>query len=78
MRIIFMGTPEFAVASLAILVENGYEVVAVITATDKWGGRGNKQLIESDVKKYAVSKGLRILQPEKLKAVDFLEELRSL
>lgn len=78
MRIVFLGTPDFAVASLDILVENGYEVVGVVTATDKWGGRGNKQLIESDVKKYAVSKGLKVLQPEKLRAPEFLEELRAL
>jgi methionyl-tRNA formyltransferase len=53
-RIIFMGTPEFAVPSLRVLVEHGYPVVAVITATDKMGGRGGKQLLESAVKKYAV------------------------
>lgn len=78
MRIIFMGTPEFAVPSLRILVENGYEVVGVVTATDKWGGRGNKQLIESDVKKYAVEAGLNVLQPEKLRHPEFLEQLRAL
>ena len=77
MRIIFMGTPEFAVPSLEILVENGYEVVAVITATDKLGGRGGKQLLESPVKKYAVAKGIPVLQPKNLKAPEFLDELRS-
>lgn len=78
MKIIFMGTPEFAVPSLKILLENGYDIVGVVTATDKWGGRGNKILLESDVKKYAIEKGLRILQPEKLNDDAFVEELRSL
>ncbi|MEM9546142.1 MAG: methionyl-tRNA formyltransferase [Bacteroidota bacterium] len=78
MRIIYMGTPEFAVPSLKILLENGYNVVGVITATDKYGGRGGKQLIESDVKKFAVEKGLHILQPKNLKDPDFVEEVRAL
>ncbi len=78
MKIVFMGTPDFAVPSLDILIENGLEVVAVITATDKWGGRGNKKLLESDVKKYAVSKGLKILQPPNLKNPQFQEELKAL
>ncbi len=78
LKIVFMGTPEFAVPSLDILVRNGYEIVGVITATDKYGGRGNKKLIESAVKKYAKEKGLRILQPKNLKAPEFVEELRSL
>jgi methionyl-tRNA formyltransferase len=78
MRIIFMGTPDFAVPSLEILLENGYDVVGVITATDKMGGRGNKQLIESEVKQFAKSKGLNILQPEKLKSPDFVETLQAL
>ena len=73
-----MGTPEFAVASLDILVENGYNIVGVITATDKLGGRGGKQIIQSAVKKYAVEKGLNILQPKNLKAPAFIEELRAL
>jgi methionyl-tRNA formyltransferase len=77
MRIIFMGTPEFAVPSLEILLENGCEVVAVVTATDKLGGRGGKQLLESAVKKFAVSKGLPVLQPSNLKSPEFIEELRS-
>lgn len=77
MRIIFMGTPEFAVPSLEILLENGHEVVAVITSTDKLGGRGGKQLLQSAVKKYAVGKGLPVLQPKNLKAPEFIEELRS-
>jgi methionyl-tRNA formyltransferase len=75
-RIIFMGTPDFAVASLKALVENGYNVVAVITAPDKPAGRG-MQLKASAVKEYAVSQSLPVLQPEKLKNPDFLEELRS-
>ena len=76
-RIIFMGTPEFAVASLDALVQAGYPIVAVITAADKPAGRGMK-LTESAVKKYAVEKGLPVLQPEKLKNPLFIEELRSL
>lgn len=77
LRIVFMGTPEFAVASLNALVQNGYQVVAVITAPDKPAGRGMK-LAESAVKKYALENGLKILQPVKLKDPHFLEELRSL
>ncbi len=73
-----MGTPGFAVPSLDILVQNGYEIAAVITSTDKYGGRGNKTLIESDVKKYAMEKGLKILQPKNLKNPEFVEELKSL
>jgi methionyl-tRNA formyltransferase len=73
-----MGTPDFAVPSLDILIENGYEVVGVITSTDKLGGRGKNKIIESDVKKYAKSKGLHILQPKNLKAPEFLSELKDL
>ena len=76
-RIVFMGTPEFAVASLDALIQAGYPIVAVITAPDKPAGRG-MQLNESAVKKYAKEKGLTILQPEKLKNPVFLEELHSL
>lgn len=72
-----MGTPEFAVASLDALVHAGYNVVAVITAPDKPAGRGMK-LTESAVKKYAVQHGLHVLQPEKLKNPDFLNELIAL
>jgi methionyl-tRNA formyltransferase len=72
-----MGTPEFAVASLDALVTAGCNLVGVITAPDKPAGRGMK-LQESAVKKYAVEKGLPILQPEKLKNPRFLEELREL
>ena len=76
LRIVFMGTPEFAVASLDALVEAGCQVVAVVTAPDKPAGRGMK-LMQSDVKKYAVEKGLPLLQPEKLKNPAFLDELKS-
>jgi methionyl-tRNA formyltransferase len=72
-----MGTPEFAVASLNILVANDFDVVCVVTATDKLGGRGNKQLIESAVKQYAVQKNIPVLQPEKLKNSEFVEILRG-
>lgn len=78
MKIIFMGTPEFAVPSLNILVQNGYEVVGVVTATDKYGGRGNKQLLQSAVKKYAVEKGIKVLQPKNLKKEAFHNELWAL
>ncbi len=77
LRIVFMGTPDFAVASLDILVQNGYNIVGVITAPDKPAGRG-LQLQESAVKQYAVSKGLHVLQPEKLKDPGFLETLQAL
>ena len=72
-----MGTPDFAVPSLKILLENGYNVVAVVTATDKMGGRGGKQVIESAIKKFAVSHSLPVLQPTNLKSPSFLEELAS-
>lgn len=78
LRIVFMGTPTFAVPALAILIENGYQVVGVVTATDKYGGRGNKQLLESAVKKYALKKGIPVLQPTKLRDPKFIEELRAL
>jgi methionyl-tRNA formyltransferase len=73
-----MGTPDFAVPSLQILVQNGYKVVGVVTATDKYGGRGKKQLLESPVKKYAVEQGIPVLQPKNLKSPEFQEELRAL
>jgi methionyl-tRNA formyltransferase len=72
-----MGTPEFAVASLRALVENGFNIAAVVTAADKPAGRGMK-LTSSAVKKYAEEKGLKILQPEKLRNPAFLEELKAL
>lgn len=77
LRIVFMGTPEFAVGSLKALVENGYNVVGVVTAPDRPSGRGQK-LHQSDVKQYATSCGLPVLQPEKLKDESFLQELKSL
>ena len=77
MRIVFMGTPEFAVESLNILVENKYNVVGVITMPDKPSGRGHK-LQCSPVKQYALEHNLPVLQPEKLKEESFLEELKLL
>lgn len=77
LRIVFMGTPDFAVASLKALIDNGYKVVGVITAPDKPAGRGQK-LQPSAVKIYAVKNGLHIFQPTNLKDESFLNELRSL
>ncbi|WCO00557.1 methionyl-tRNA formyltransferase [Psychroserpens ponticola] len=77
LRIVFMGTPDFAVATLKTLVDANYNIVGVITAPDKPAGRGRK-LNESAVKKYAQSEGLNILQPTNLKAESFLEELKAL
>ena len=77
LRIVFMGTPEFAVASLRRLVEDGYNVVAVVTTPDKPAGRGQK-LHESDVKVAARELGLPILQPDKLKSEEFIEAMREL
>jgi methionyl-tRNA formyltransferase len=77
LRIVFMGTPDFAVASLKALVDGGYNIVGVITAPDKAAGRG-KKINESAVKKYSVENGLNVLQPEKLKNSDFIEELKAL
>lgn len=77
MRIIFMGTPEFAVASLDILVKNNYNVVAVVTSVDSYGGRGGKQLLESAVKKYAVSNNIPVLQPTNLKSTEFIHTLSA-
>lgn len=75
--IVFMGTPEFAVASLQKMVEAGCHVIAVVTAPDKPAGRG-MELQQSAVKKYALGQGLTVLQPEKLKSPAFIEQLRSL
>jgi len=72
-----MGTPEFAVPSLRILAENNYDIAAVITATDKPGRRGS-DLQPSEVKVAAQQLGLKVLQPESLKAPEFIEELKSL
>ena len=77
LKIVFFGTPEFAVASLDALVSNGYNIKAVVTMPDKVAGRGHK-LIQSDVKKYAVEKGLPLLQPEKLKSPEFVDALREI
>lgn len=76
MRIVFFGTPEFAAFSLKKMIAAGFNIVAVVTATDKPAGRGMK-LQESAVKKVAVSAGLKVLQPEKLKNPEFIEILRS-
>ncbi len=77
MRIVFMGTPDFAVPSLKILIENNYNVVGVITAPDKPAGRGLQPRF-SPVKKFALEHKLKILQPEKLKSENFISELKSL
>ncbi|MBE6287087.1 MAG: methionyl-tRNA formyltransferase [Mediterranea massiliensis] len=76
LRIVYMGTPDFAVESLRCLVEGGYNVVGVITMPDKPAGRGHK-LQYSPVKQYALEKNLPLLQPEKLKDEDFLDSLRA-
>lgn len=76
LRIIYLGTPDFAVESLRALVENGYNVVAVVTMPDKPAKRGH-QLQFSPIKEYALSVGLPVLQPERLKDPDFIEQLRS-
>ncbi|MCX2583599.1 methionyl-tRNA formyltransferase [Pedobacter sp. MR22-3] len=76
MKIVFMGTPDFAVASLDALVQAKFDIVAVVTAPDKPAGRGQK-INESAVKKYAVAKSIPVLQPDKLKNPDFLAELKA-
>ena len=77
LKIVFFGTPDFAVESLRRLVEGGYQVAAVVTMPDKTGGRGH-HVIESAVKQYAVQQGLPLLQPEKLKDENFLNRLREI
>jgi methionyl-tRNA formyltransferase len=77
LRIIFMGTPEFAVPSLSKIIEAGYNIVAVITAPDKAAGRG-LPVSESAIKKFALDKNLKILQPANLKDPEFVEELKDL
>lgn len=77
MKIVFFGTPEFAVASLDALVKAGYDIAAVVTMPDKIAGRGHK-LIKSDVKVYAEEHDLRLLQPEKLKSEEFVSTLREI
>lgn len=76
LKIIFLGTPEFAVESLDKLVNGGYNIVATVTMPDKQAGRGH-HLLQSDVKKYAVAHGLPVLQPANLKDLAFIEQLRS-
>jgi methionyl-tRNA formyltransferase len=77
LRIVFMGTPEFAVESLRALVEGGYLVVGVVTMPDKPVGKHQSVLQASAVKQYAVSQNLPVLQPEKLKDAEFIEQLRT-
>ncbi len=77
LRIVFLGTPEFAVESLDLLHSNGYNIVGVVTMPDKPAGRGH-HLLQSAVKKYAVVHGLKLMQPVKLKDPEFVEELRGL
>jgi len=77
LRIIFMGTPEFAVETLKALVENQYNVVAVVTQPDKPVGRHQNELQPSEVKKFAMEHNLPVLQPEKMKDPAFVESLRS-
>ncbi len=77
MRIVFMGTPDFAVRSLNILVENGYEIIGVITAPDRPAGRG-QELRKSPVKAYAEENGLKVLQPSNLKDEGFVNDLKAL
>ncbi|MDT0649463.1 methionyl-tRNA formyltransferase [Autumnicola edwardsiae] len=77
LRIVFMGTPEFAVSSLRKIIEAGYNVVGVITAPDRPAGRGRK-LQQSDVKKYALEQNLNVLQPTNLKSENFQQELKQL
>jgi len=77
MRIVFMGTPEFAVSSLEILIKNGFDVVAVITAPDKPAGRGQK-IKQSAVKEFAIKQQIKTLQPTNLKDSIFISELKAL
>ena len=77
LKIVFLGTPEFAVESLSRLYNEGYNIAGVITMPDKPAGRGHKML-QSPVKQFAVEHGLKLMQPTNLKAPEFIEELRSL
>ncbi len=77
MKIVFMGTPDFAVPSLEMLVNEGYEVVAAVTQPDKPKGRGNK-LTAPPVKEFALLHGVDVLQPEKIKTPEFIEQIRAL
>lgn len=78
MKIIFYGSASFAVPSLNILLENNCDIVAVVTAPDKLGGRGKKKRLETAVKRFAVKKGLKVLQPKNLKASSFVDALKAL
>lgn len=78
MRIVFMGTPDFAVASLQAIQQSEHTVVAVVTSPDKTGGRGRKQLIESEVKKFALSNNIPVFQPKSLKSGRFVRELTDI
>ena len=77
LRIVYFGTPDFAVEGLKVLVENNYKIVGVVTAPDKPAGRG-KKISESAIKKYAISEGLKVLQPTNLKSDEFVNELKTL
>ncbi|AEY66076.1 methionyl-tRNA formyltransferase [Clostridium sp. BNL1100] len=77
MKIIFMGTPEFAVPSLEMLINEGYKVIAVVTQPDKPKGRGNK-LAAPPVKEFALEHGITVLQPAKIKTPEFVEQIREL
>lgn len=77
LKIVFFGTPDFAVHSLEAILDNGFNVVGVVTATDKLAGRGHK-LLGSPVKKFSEERGLKLMQPESLKDTRFIDELRSL
>ncbi len=77
MKIVFMGTPDFAVPSLEMLVSEGYEVVAAVTQPDKPKGRGNK-LTAPPVKEFAIKNGIQVLQPAKIKTAEFVEQIRGL
>jgi methionyl-tRNA formyltransferase len=78
LRIVFMGSPGFAVTTLQYLLDSGYPVVGVVTAPDKPGGRGMKEMISTAVKQFALAHHLRVLQPANLKSTSFLDELKSL
>jgi len=78
LRVVFMGTPEFAIPSLHILLKNGYHIVGVITSVDKMGGRGRKQVLQSAIKKFALEHKLKVLQPRNLKSAKFHEKLARL
>lgn len=77
LRILFLGTPDFAVASLDILNKNNFDIIAVVTAPDKPSGRG-LNMHESAIKKYAIETGLKVLQPEKLKNPEFIQQIKEL